>query len=303
MGSSQKLLMGLAALFAVVGGCSEPGVGTYGENGFRTQAGELAFSPAERVRDINPLPIPGAGSQPNFLTAVNGALFFQARHETLGSELWRSDGTPEGTVVLDLVTGSANSAPNELTDVNGTLFFDGFWPGTEALWKSDGTPQGTVRVRDFPVVIGTQGLDWLTNVDGTLFFTAPETGKPSRLWRSDGTTAGTLKLADVVVLPATQHPRHLAQAAGKVYFRSTDGVNGYELWKSDGTPAGTGMVKDLWPGAADSLPAELTGVGGTLFFTADDGGGTRCGRRTGRRPARCPSRIERSSPIPGTSSP
>ncbi len=67
-----------------------------------------------------------------------------------GSELWKSDGTSAGTVlVCDIRPGASSASPSSLTDVNGTLYFqanDGT-NGSE-LWKSDGTSAGTVLVRD-----------------------------------------------------------------------------------------------------------------------------------------------------------
>ena len=78
------------------------------------------------VKDI----YPGASgpypynSSPNFLTDVNGTLFFIANDGTTGNELWKSDGTAAGTVLVkDINPGASGSFPDKLTNVNGTLFF------------------------------------------------------------------------------------------------------------------------------------------------------------------------------------
>src|SRR5262245_53644368 len=143
--------------------------------------------------------IPGpAGSFPMGLTNVGGTLFFTARDltdgVTHGRELWKSDGTPEGTVLVkDIAPGPDDGFPDRLTNVGGTLFFAAFDPinGTE-LWKSDGTAEGTVLVKDiYPGRPGSSPGN-LTDVGGTLFFSAvtPETG--AELWKSDGTAEGTV---------------------------------------------------------------------------------------------------------------
>src|SRR5262245_14134680 len=107
----------------------------------------IAPSGAELVKDIN---LNTVGSSPDGLVEINGSVFFAATDQTHGRELWKTDGTAEGTVLVkDINPGSAGSSPVNLTAAGGTLFFtasDGVH-GTE-LWRSDGTAAGTVMVKD-----------------------------------------------------------------------------------------------------------------------------------------------------------
>lgn len=68
---------------------------------------------------------------------VNGTLFFSASDGAHGVELWKSDGSPDGTVLVkDIYPGVANSWPSNFGTANGKLFFtanDGTH-GSE-LWK------------------------------------------------------------------------------------------------------------------------------------------------------------------------
>ncbi|MCB0845086.1 MAG: hypothetical protein KDE26_17680, partial [Bacteroidetes bacterium] len=48
------------------------------------------------VKNIHPI----GGSEPMYLTNVNGTLFFQANDGGNGEELWKSDGTYDGTVMV-----------------------------------------------------------------------------------------------------------------------------------------------------------------------------------------------------------
>jgi ELWxxDGT repeat protein len=64
---------------------------------------------------------------------VNGTLYFTISHTNVNgtpsfnnsSELWKSDGTAVGTVLVKDFhpSGAYSSSPNSLTNVNGTLFF------------------------------------------------------------------------------------------------------------------------------------------------------------------------------------
>jgi ELWxxDGT repeat protein len=224
------------------------------------------------VKDINP----GSGSGFSFLLTdtllnLNGTLFFTANDGVNGVELWKSDGTAAGTVMVrDIRAGANSSSPAELTEMNGTLFFtasDGI-SGTE-LWKSDGTAAGTLLVKDISSGGSTGFIQagGLTNVNGTLFFAA---GNPEvELWKSDGTAAGTVLVANLNGA-LNSFPRELTNVNGTLFFTAATLTNGTELLKSDGTAAGTVVVKDIVAGTGGSSPDSLTYVGGKLFFRVFD---------------------------------
>ena len=114
-------------------------------------------------------------------------------------ELWTSDGTSSGTLLVkDFFPASSGAGPFDLTNFDGTLFFsaDDGAHGDE-LWKSDGTAAGTVMVKDIdPGSTGSFPSD-LTNVNGTLYFAANDGADGQELWKSDGTAAGTVMVKDI----------------------------------------------------------------------------------------------------------
>jgi len=89
------------------------------------------------------------GADPSF-TPLGNQLLFTAEADAHGSELWRTDGTPEGTVLVrDILPGEGSSTPMGLIAAGGKVFFaahDGEH-GWE-LWQSDGTTEGTRMVQD-----------------------------------------------------------------------------------------------------------------------------------------------------------
>jgi trimeric autotransporter adhesin len=106
----------------------------------------------------------------------------------------------------------------------------------------------------------------LTDVDGTLFFTADDSIHGTELWKSDGTPAGTTLVKDLSPGQSGSFPSQLTNVAGKLYFVVDDGIHGYELWRSDGTPDGTVMFKDLYPGSASSFPSTFMVLDNILYF-------------------------------------
>ena len=89
------------------------------------------------------------------VTAADGApptlpLLFRGRSLEHGEELWRTDGTRDGTfIVADLNPGPLSSSPRFLTQVFGRTYFTASDPehGAE-VWSSDGTAAGTVLELD-----------------------------------------------------------------------------------------------------------------------------------------------------------
>ena len=215
-----------------------------------------------------------ADSLPNYLTNVGGILFFTADDGVNGTELWKSDGTETGTVLVkDIFEGASASSPRELTNVNGTLFFvadDGI-NGAE-LWKSNGTTSGTVLVKEYRGEGLSSYLSELTAVGDTLFFSVNDSIAGYELWKSDGTESGTVLVKDINTGSYDgSYPSHLTTVGGTLFFVANDGINGAELWQSNGTAEGTTLVKNIRAGDNPSSISYLTNVGGTLFFRANDG--------------------------------
>src|SRR4029077_14079799 len=99
-----------------------------------------------RVKDA---PVGNVDSSPTGLVLLNDDVLFAANDGISGNELWKSDGTVSGTILVRDINPDGDSSPALLTKVNGTLFFganDGF---TNGLWKSDGTTAGTVVVKGY----------------------------------------------------------------------------------------------------------------------------------------------------------
>ena len=221
------------------------------------------------VKDI--YPGSGSGVNPSSdkpIVSINGTVYFTGTDQIHGDELWRSDGTEMGTVLVkDVYPGSSSSNPTSLVVIKGNLFFYALDPQSGyCLFKSDGTEAGTVRVKELNYYYGQPR--YLTDVNGTLFFAYGNGSQGVELWKSDGTEAGTVLVKDIYPGSNSSSPANLINANGTLYFFASDAVHGQELWKSDGTEAGTVLVKDIDPGTSSGAYDQLIAIGNQVFFIA-----------------------------------
>ncbi len=129
---------------------------------------------AQNAPSVNP------NSDPEELVRAGDFVYFVADDGIHGREVWRTDGTPEGTVLArDIWEGPESSNPAYLRAVGDAIFFLADSPGPQqhaTLWISNGTPDTTAPVEseNSPLRIdryfshnGTLGPD------GRVYFTGP----------------------------------------------------------------------------------------------------------------------------------
>ncbi|MCA9008092.1 MAG: cadherin-like domain-containing protein, partial [Planctomycetaceae bacterium] len=119
----------------------------------------------------------------------SGDFFLFAGRDGFGTELWRSDGTANGTIrIADLAPGSGNGVTfNNPKYLGNDLYFSG--PGG-SLWKSDGSSGGTVQVTS-----AVSSIKDMVVFGGQVYFTGSGLNSDGvsvdGLWRTDGTSSGT----------------------------------------------------------------------------------------------------------------
>ncbi len=201
------------------------------------------------------------------LTRMGSELFFVTCDDGIGpvtANIWRSDGTGPGTVVVGTIeTGFVS----QLAAAGERLFLAVREPDqTSSLWTM--ATGGFELLRSFD-----GGLRELAAHNDALYLAANE-----QLWISDGSASGTKLLHKV--LPGSFHSSDealyfrgvITEQLGDGSVRDIDG-----LWRTDGTPEGTVAV------ATGFFPFQIVSTPGQIYFLADfPGRGIEIGASSGQ---------------------
>jgi len=197
---------------------------------------------------------------------LNNKVVFRASDSVHGREMWVSDGTVNGTFMLeDSYPGSSGSEPDQFYVAGNKLFYRAQdASGNYRLHSTDGTVAGThiinyrsdnggaSTINDFRVV-GNNALFWLE--DGVHGW---------QWWFSDGTNTGTY-LLDPYPTDGSW-PELVTVSGNKVFFRTHDANNDRELYVANASGVTRlGNIRTTGSSEPDGLIATSTGV----VFTAD----------------------------------
>jgi len=195
-----------------------------------------------------------AGEQETFLNA--------------SGDLWKTDGTCEGTVLVKDFNQSGN--PMLFMRVGTLVFFtaNNTTNGRE-LWATNGTEAGTYMVKD--IYAGTDGStpNNFCRKGSILYFAATTSANGRELWRSDGTTAGTYLVSDIRPGTNSSSPGSLTVYKDTLFFSATTTI-GECLWKSAGSAASTSLVYDMIPGSTSGGIGYMAVAANQLFFHGTD---------------------------------
>ena len=222
---------------------------------------------------------------------LNGKFIFSGTTAATGAELYITDGTPAGTMLVkDIYPGTTGSLPDaDGALLNGFIYFTAETPAEgRELWRTDGSTAGTTFVKDIVPGVGGSNYTDAYHIFSTgtyLLFMARTPASGVELWTSDGSSAGTVLLKDINTGVDSSGVQLFYLFNNLVLFSANNGVNGNEIWKSDGTAAGTVLLKDINPGSGSSTTLDMFGFSFSIFqsfhifknrayFNANDGTST-----------------------------
>lgn len=171
----------------------------------------------------------------------NNEIYFLANDGSTGIELWKSNGTENGTVqVFDFFIGSTSGINLKPIVYNNNIYFIGQQStNMKGLWKYDGTQTQLVKNFDNinyfdPVIIQNKMIFCINTTSGF------------QLWSCDGTTTGTDSLFTTPpYLSVINNPLRVFN--NKLYFQATDSSFNISNWTSEGTAATTVSLSSAIP--------------------------------------------------------
>ena len=231
--------------------------------GVNASVARAITAPTITVIDINPSGDSYALDNDDYDNiAFNGGLLFKADDGTHEEELYKSDGTVAGTVLVKDINPSGSSNLDNLFVIGTTAYFRAT-DGTNGyeLWKSDGTSAGTVMVKDINTNASAGSYPEYLRRHGDLFYFFANDGvNGDELYLSDGTEAGTMRIPAPTATGYVNcdcYDNPIRSTAVGVFFTYEDPTVGHEL----------GFVSDLLPEtntSSNGLALALLALSGAL---------------------------------------
>jgi ELWxxDGT repeat protein len=209
------------------------------------------------------------GTDKKQYSTLNGIFYFSANEGENGFELWKSDGTTAGTVLVKNINeGRLDSNPLQMNFLGNKIYFfaNTYSQGYE-LWTSDGTEVGTFVVKDIQENNFHSNPTKFLQIGANVYFAA-ETKENANL---PELMFFKTNIASVTSLQSSfgrfTYPNNFTNFNNQLFFNGTQ-FNDTELFKSDGTSQNTTRVRDINAGNSSSNPDFLTVSNTTMFFAA-----------------------------------
>ena len=242
-----------------------------------TATGTLAihtFSQYGEISDFGMPVVAPAGDRLYFMFYRPDAVTQNLVH----AELWCSDATEAGTVLLKTIDLDYTNRPSmgRIVANRGRAYFFINNTGTgsssheNTLWMYDDSIGSVQRLGVIPSYVSEIALSM-----DRVFFNGVPGSNPMHyvLWTSDGTADGTREVMDLSTTPeGDSNPANLVPLYGWCLFSANDGVNGDQVWITDGTAEHTRRFSGQpFTGSAQTQIKRMNVVGHELYLWANDG--------------------------------
>ena len=207
----------------------------------------------------------------SFTPLSEGVSLFVESTDEFGPELWRTDGTVDGTYLVKDIRQVQETSQyyhvNNLTVFDGIAYFsadDGFG---DALWRSDGTEEGTYQLADAGAAYAPH--NFFKHQDRIYFVASQGRFGDYGIYSTQG------QRYDVEVSAVTngaqrfQYIQDIVLLGDRFVFSAGTDAMGYELWAAADANSAAVSLGDLNVGPGHSYPRSLTVFDSLVYFSAD----------------------------------
>lgn len=219
----------------------------------------------ELVKDIQP----GSGngiSNSRELAVLGNTLLFQAEATASGKELWKSDGTSAGTIMVKDINPTGDSSPRIFTTL-GTYSYFVATDGVKGLqlWRTDGSSANTSMIKGLNASSSsftqvTIKYNQFIAFKDRLYFAGDDGTKGVELWKINNSTDSATLVRNINESPGNgSSVDNFVIYNNKLYFTT----NGPQLWKLDIDTNGDEVVEkvldfpnldgDTWTGVFETV--------------------------------------------------
>lgn len=205
-----------------------------------------------------------------------GQLYGTAFSFSEGVELYKSDGTPEGSGYVTPSDLFSSSAPQDYCILNESLYFIASTGllGNNTLFTSDGTKAGTKTVNNGD----KKAFDLVENLieyKEQLYFGGATTDAGLEPFVSNGTKVGSTRILDFNPGSGSSHPNHFTGIGNKVFFSATKNSLWYLLEYDITTETLVEHPLSTLGLSGNEAPDSILSYDSTLIVLAKDANGKR----------------------------
>lgn len=189
---------------------------------------------------------------PDRMAVLGNKLYFFARKDNLGQELYAYDGINPPQFLVDVAAGpvSAGQARLCMTAFNNQLFFNAQVSTATNDYRLFRYDPATNTATQVPAKTGTRLGLYMTPYKGKLLMQAYHPACGHEIFAYDPATDSLKPAADILFGYAGTTPEGFVVLNDTVYFTANDGT-GRELFRFDGQTAS--RIADLYPGTASGI--------------------------------------------------